>query len=93
MKLVITILVGLGVLAAALWILSTTTVSKNSPFVLIVFIVFMVPPLGAMWMIFMSIRNEHNPWPMIVLALVPFSFVWYYFERFRGSNQRRPTKS
>ena len=50
---------------------------------LLLVFVFAVPPLGAWWMIYMAIRYEKNPLPMILLAFLPYTFVWYYFERVR----------
>ena len=42
---------------------------------------FMAHPFGALWMIIHSARNERNSLPFFFLAAVPYSFVWYYFER------------
>lgn len=39
---------------------------------------------------YMSIRYEKKPLPMLALALfVPFTFVWYYFERVRPGKLAR----
>jgi len=40
-------------------------------------------PIGAFWMIYMSLRFEKKPVPYVLLAFVPYSFLWYYFERVR----------
>jgi hypothetical protein len=48
-------------------------------------------PLGALWMIFHCVRHERRPFPLILLALVPYSFVWYYFERVKKGRQTLPT--
>lgn len=42
-----------------------------------------IQPLGGFWMIYMSIRLEKRPVPYIMLAFVPYSFLWYYMERVR----------
>jgi len=35
-------------------------------------------------MMYMSIRYEKKPLPFVLLALlIPFTFLWYYFERVR----------
>ncbi len=34
-------------------------------------------------MLYMAIRYEKHPLPMVLLAFVPFAFFWYYFERVR----------
>ena len=47
-------------------------------------------PLGRLWMGYMAIRYEKNPFPMLLPALfVPFTFVWYCFERVRPGKSRR----
>ena len=46
-----------------------------------------VAPIGAWWMIYQSIRYERRVWLYLVLALVPFLFVWYYFSRVRGQSR------
>jgi hypothetical protein len=63
----------------------------SHPAILLAFIaLFAVPPVGAFWMMYTSIRYEKSPLPMILLAFIPFSFLWYYFERIRpGSLQNR----
>jgi len=42
-------------------------------------------------MAYICIRYEKNPLPLVVLALcVPFTFLWYYFERVRPGKLTRP---
>jgi hypothetical protein len=37
------------------------------------------------------IRQEPSPWPLLFLAvLLPYSFLWYYFERVRPANLTKP---
>ena len=50
---------------------------------------FLVQPLGALWMLYRSVRFEGRPLLFILLAFVPYAFLWYYFERVRktGSNK------
>jgi hypothetical protein len=51
--------------------------------VVVVPILFLQPICG-MWMLYQAIRYEAKPLPYILLvAFVPFSYVWYYFERVR----------
>ena|ERR1700730_16346381 len=41
-----------------------------------------------LWMLYRAIRYEAKPVPYIFLAaFVPFSYIWYYFERFRPRKQ------
>ena len=42
-----------------------------------------IPTVGAFWMMYMSVRDEKNPLPLILLAMIPFTFLWYYFDRVR----------
>jgi hypothetical protein len=49
--------------------------------------------VGAFWMMYMSIRHEKSPLPMVMLAFIPFTFLWYYFERFRAGKLRRNRNS
>jgi hypothetical protein len=44
---------------------------------------FGVPCVGAIWMMYLAIRFEAAPLLYVGLALVPFSFIWFYFKRFR----------
>jgi 4-hydroxybenzoate polyprenyltransferase len=43
------------------------------------------PPgsIGALWMMYMSVRYEKNPLPMVLLAFVAYAFLWFYVERVR----------
>jgi len=37
-----------------------------------------------LWMLYQAIRYEARPlWYVLLVACVPFSYVWYYFERYR----------
>lgn len=36
----------------------------------------------ALWMLYQSIRYEIRPWRFILLSFLPFSFIWYYYERY-----------
>lgn len=36
----------------------------------------------ALWMIYQAIRYEIRPWRFILLSFLPFSFIWYYYERY-----------
>jgi len=44
---------------------------------------FFIGPTGALWMFYDCFRYERNPWPYAILAVVPYLFVWHYFERVR----------
>lgn len=44
---------------------------------------FMLHPPGALWMVYRAIRYEERPLPIVALACLPYSYVWYYFEHVR----------
>jgi hypothetical protein len=41
-----------------------------------------VANLGALWLFYQAARYEIRPFWFVVLCLVPYSFIWYYFERY-----------
>jgi hypothetical protein len=63
----------------------------SNPLMMLAFIgLFAVPPVGAFWMMYQAIRFEKSPFALIGLAFfIPFTFVWYYFERYRPDRARR----
>lgn len=90
MKLLFYILGGFVAMAAAALLIARGQAPEGHPVILFAFVIlFAVPPLGAFWMMYMSIRYEKNPLPMIFLAFIPFSFLWYYFERVRLGKLKR----
>ena len=83
MRVALWCLSGFVVTCLAFWIV-TSEWFPNNPFVLtLVFLFFSVPSLGAFWMIYVAIRFESHPLGLVLLAFVPYSFLWYYFERVR----------
>jgi len=83
MKMFLWILLGFSVAGMAFWMIATTGVPQDPLLMLLVIVVFAVPPFGAFWMLYMSVRHEKHPLPMILLAFIPYTFLWYYFERVR----------
>ena len=56
----------------------------NSFLVLLLVVVICGMTLGNFWMMYMAIRYEKEPFPLVAMAcLIPFSCVWYYLGRFR----------
>jgi len=47
-----------------------------------------IHPVGAFWMIYASLREEKRPLGYVLLAFVPYSFLWYYFGRARHVPRR-----
>lgn len=52
---------------------------------------FMLHPPGAFWMVYRAIRYEQRPLPVVALACLPYSYVWYYFERVRDRQHQAAT--
>ena len=91
MKLVLYVAFGFLVMAAAILLLVRGAVPDSHPLTMSGLVVlFGVPPFGAFWMMYVSIRYEERPFPLVALALfIPFSFLWYYFERVRPGKLAR----
>src|SRR5260221_6095298 len=88
MKLLLWILLGFVVAGLAFW--TIVTEGPQNPFlVFLVVVVFAMPSIGAFWMLYMPIRYETQPLPLMFLAFVPYAFLWYYFERVRPGKLKR----
>lgn len=81
MRVFFLVFVGCSVTAVAAWAIMRPGVPANSLFSLLILAVFVVPPLGTFWMLYVSIRHEEHPLPIILLAFVPYAFLWYNSER------------
>jgi NADH:ubiquinone oxidoreductase subunit 2 (subunit N) len=89
MKLGIYVVGGFAVLGLCFVLLSSSQPPVNNPVVMLCLVaLFGIPPLGAFWMMYMAIRHEKNPAPVILLAFIPFAFLWYYFDRFRSGKHK-----
>ena len=89
MKLVLYIALGFVVMAAAALLITGGRAPASNPAILFAFVaLFCIPPVGTLWMMYTSIWHEKNPFPMVLLALIPFTFIWYYFERARPRKLR-----
>ncbi len=84
MKLFLYIVGGFVAMAAAALLMARGPAPEGHPAILFAFVIlFAVPPIGAFWMMYMSIRHEKSPLPLVLLAFIPFTFLWYYFDRVR----------
>ena len=84
MKMFLWILLGFLTIGVAVWILTVHEGPLNPFLMALAIVVFCVPAVGGFWMMYMAIRYEKHPWPMILLAyFVPYTFLWYYRERVR----------
>lgn len=92
MKLFLWILLGFAVAGFAFW--AITIEGPENPFLVsLVVVVFTASPIGAFWMLYTAIRYETHPLPMVLMAFIPFSFLWYYFERVRPGKLTRGNRS
>jgi len=74
----------IAVIVAGFFIAAGQTYMPRPLMALAFVALFVIPPIGALWMMYLSIRYEQKPLPLVLLALfVPLSFLWYYFERVR----------
>ena len=89
MKMLLWILLGLLVAGSAFLILILQGVPRNPLLTFLIVVIFVVSPVGSFWMLYMSIRHEKHPLPIVLLAFIPYSFLWYYFERVRPGNLLR----
>jgi hypothetical protein len=90
-KLLLYIAGGFLAMALAALLITRGQAPDSNPLILSAFVaLFFVAPLGAFWMMSMSIRYEKHPLPMVLLAaFIPFTFLWYYAERVRPGKLRR----
>ncbi len=83
MKIFLYVLLGFGVTALAFWMVVSPWFPRNPLVVLLTFAFFGAPSIGAFWMLYIAIRYERRPLPIILLAFLPYTFLSYYFERVR----------
>ncbi len=84
MKLLLYIVTGFVAMAAAALIVTGGQAPESHPLTLFgLVMLFGIPPVGSFWMMYVSIRYERKPLPILLLAFIPFTFLWYYFERVR----------
>jgi hypothetical protein len=77
-------------MALAVLLITRGQAPDSNPFMLWAFVaLFVIPPLGAFWMMYMSVRYEKHPLRFVLLTFIPFTFLWYYFERVRPRKLRR----
>ena len=94
MKMSVWITLGILVTALAFWIVVGDATFLFKPlFVPVIVLVFVVPPFGSFWMLYVVIRHEKRPLPYMLLAFVPYVFLGYYFDRVRGKKLESHTYS
>jgi hypothetical protein len=74
------------------WIVFGPWRTRDPLAILCLVILFGIPNLGTIWMLYVSARDEKNALPFIILSFVPYASLWYYVERFRLRKRliRRP---
>lgn len=77
----ILLIAGLGVFCG--WVVIGPWVPHNQGIIFLLIALFATPNIGAIWMMYTVIRYEAQPLPFVALAFVPFSFLWYYFVRYK----------
>ncbi len=84
-------LLGLSVTGFVFWMLANPSFPDSQLIFGVIFtVITIVSSIGTFWMAYMAIRCERNPWPILVLIFLPFSFLWYYQDRVRsGKNVGR----
>jgi hypothetical protein len=81
-----------GLTLVALWIVMAPWFPQNIFVITIVAALFGLSSLGGFWMLYMAIRHERHPLRFVGLSLLPYAFIWYYFERVRpGKHRTRAT--
>lgn len=54
----------------------------------LLFMFFICAPIGSFWMIYDCARQEKRLPMHFLLALLPYAFVWYYFDRVKPRQYR-----
>jgi apolipoprotein N-acyltransferase len=88
MKLVSWVVGGFASAGAAMWWISSQSPPPTILVGVLVAVLFGAPAFGAFWMMYVAIRHERNPLPMVLLSFIPFTFLWYYFERVKQGGVR-----
>ena len=64
------------------YLLTRLQVSGFHPLVVVVFLVHTIVPIGGWWLIYQAVRYEIRVGRYILLAFIPFGFLWYRFVRY-----------
>jgi len=65
------------------WVVVGPWYPTNRAAMIFIATLFGLPAVGGFWMLYSAVRYEKRPVPFALLAFLPFSFLWYYFERIR----------
>lgn len=79
-----------GFAAFYVWIFLGATYPISSIVLFTLVLAVLISNIGAFWMWYIAIRWEKRPVPFLLLGFLPFSFLWYYFQRYRiGAHKAR----
>ena len=92
------ILAAVGLSALQLWVIFTPTppMDLNTHPILFssILLLFGGPAVAGLWVLVRILRYEKRPFPVILIPLlIPNSFLWYYFERIKPSNEAKAARS
>ena len=74
MKLILWVACGLALCGLMFWFV-VRSYPPNPVLTAAMVVLFTAAPIGAFWMMYVAIRYETKPWPMVLLAMfVPFSW-------------------
>ncbi len=83
MKTFLWALIAIALNVFVFWVVVGPWYPTNRAEMILIATLFGLPALGGFWMLYSAVRHEKRPLPFVLLAFVPFSFLWYYFERTR----------
>jgi len=87
-KILLWVLIGVAVTGLAFWMVVSPWFPKDPGIEFLVLVFFSMPAMGAFWMLYVAIRNERHPLPIVLLAFLPYTFLWYYSERVRHGKHK-----
>ena len=70
----------------ALYIVLSSWYPSNSVETFIAVCFFAAPGIGGLWMAYHVVRHSKHIFPLIFIAMLPYTFIWYYFERIRPAH-------
>ena len=85
-QLVLLVLIGASC-CVSLWVVLGSFLPKTTLALTAVIMFFLAAPIGALWMLYDCFRYEKPTFPYLLFALLPYAFVWHYFEHVRPRNK------
>jgi hypothetical protein len=74
-KILLWVLIGVAVTGLAFWMVVSPWFPKDPGIEFLVLVFFSMPAMGAFWMLYVAIRNERHPLPIVLLAFLPYTFL------------------